>query len=141
VAVLAGWHAWGRGGDHAIAYRDVTAQLGAWEFTHTTGRTYRNRQKLVDYLERAWPGHRPRLPAIDFGREEAVLVSYGPRSGSGYELSVVRATERRGSILVLLRERTPTLANPGTAGVTYPYRLLVLPRAGKHVSVHLEGRP
>lgn len=70
-----------------------------------------------------------------------MLVSYGPRSGTAYALRVVRVSERRAGPIVVLRETTPTLANPGRPGVTYPYRLLVLPRSGGHVTVHLEGRP
>jgi hypothetical protein len=141
VAALAGWHAWSRGGAHALAWRDVAAEVGPWQFTHTTGRAYRSRAALVEYLEIAWPGHHPRLPPIDFRREEAVLVAVGPRSGSGYDLRVVRVADERGRVEILLREHTPALANPGRPGVTYPYRLLVFRHSDKHVTVRFLGRP
>jgi PrcB C-terminal len=70
-----------------------------------------------------------------------VLVAVGPRSGSGYSIRVVRVTEERERIEVELRERAPTLAHPGRAGVTYPYRLIVLPSSDKHVTVRFLGRP
>jgi hypothetical protein len=141
VAGLAGWQAWGRGGDRPLAWRDLTSQVGPWQFTHYTGRVYRRREKLVRYLETAWPGRRPELPPIDFAREEAVLTALGPRSREGYELRVVRVTEERRRVEVLLREQTPALGKPQRAGLSYPYRLIVSPRTGKRVVVRIEGRP
>lgn len=70
-----------------------------------------------------------------------MLTSVGPRSSTGYDLRVVRVADERGRIEVVLREQAPTLANPGTPGLTYPYRLIVFRRSDKHVAVRLEGRP
>jgi hypothetical protein len=92
-------------------------------------------------LERNNPGRRIRLPAIDFAREEAYLVAAGPRSSTGYELLVVRVRGEGGRIVVTVRERTPELGDPVEARVTYPFRLLALPRSGKPVKLQWLGRP
>lgn len=141
VGALAGWHAWSVGGGRPLPYRDLTRELGPWEFTHFTARTYRSRESLRRYLRVAWPGRKLDLPPIDFEREEAVLTSVGPRSGDGYDLRVLRVTEERRRIEVVLRERAPTPTSPGRVGLTYPYRLIVFPRSDKRVTIRIEGRP
>jgi hypothetical protein len=78
---------------------------------------------------------------VDFGRREVVVVSLGPRSSTGYSLGVERVVERRRRIDVYLRERTPSLAAPVAARVTYPYRAIAIARSSKPVYVKLEGRP
>jgi hypothetical protein len=68
--------------------------------------------------------------------EERVLITSGPRSSTGYALEVRRAVVERGRVSIIVRE----LDEPGRAGVTYPYRLLVFPKLDKPVHVHWEGR-
>ena len=99
----------------------------------------RDQAKLDRLFEVATYGSHPAAPRLDFARDEAVLVTVGPRSSSGYSLEVVRA-EQDGSLKILVRERTPGLANKVVPRVTYPYLLLVLPKSGKHVSVKYAGR-
>jgi hypothetical protein len=70
------------------------------------------------------------------GTEERVLIASGPRSSSGYALEVRRAVVERGRISIVVRE----LDKPGSAGVTYPYRLLVFSKLDKPVHVHWEER-
>jgi hypothetical protein len=60
---------------------------------------------------------------------------------NGYSLRVERVVERRRRVDVYLRERTPSLAHPVAARVTYPYRAITIPRTSKPVYVKLEGRP
>lgn len=115
--------------------------MGPWQFTHVTTRTYHDRDKLERAFRLAWPGHVPHLPAIDFDREEVALATVGPRSGAGYSLRVLQATEERGRIVVILRERTPTLGKPGRVGLTYPYRLIVFHSTDKRTLVRVQGRP
>jgi hypothetical protein len=92
-------------------------------------------------VRRARPGEPLRLPPIDFSREEAILVTTGPRSSTGYALRVVSAEEERGRTLIALREETPALGDPQHARITYPYRLLVIPKLDKPVHLDLQGRP
>jgi protease stability complex PrcB-like protein len=96
---------------------------------------------LREVLERNNPGRHIRLPAIDFTRQQAYLVAAGPRSSTGYELRVVRVRDEGGRIVVTVRERTPRLGDPVRAGVTYPFRLLALPRSSKPVKLKWLGRP
>ena len=69
-----------------------------------------------------------------------MLVTTGPRSSSGYSLHVESVTERGGTIDVVVRERTPTLGERVTPGLTYPLLLITLPKGGKHVHVRYAGR-
>jgi hypothetical protein len=124
LAVLgAGWTAyvryWRHGDAHALAYRDESARLSGFETTHAFTRVFR----------RANPG------------QISVLAATGPRSSTAYRLEVVGVTEERGRVVVTMREQAPTLARPGRAALTYPYRLLVLPDHRKPIHVDIEGRP
>lgn len=140
AAWLAYTHWWGRGGDHPYAYRDLTRQLGHVEFTRKVTAVYHSRAPFQRLLDATMPGRAPRAPALDYSRDEAVVVSLGPRSSTGYSLRVVSLAERRRGIYLTLRERTPRLGEPVDAHVTYPYRALAIRRSAKPVYVKLQGR-
>jgi hypothetical protein len=50
-------------------------------------------------------------------------------------------TEERRRIVVTVREEAPSLARPGTARLTFPFRLILIERHGKNVTLEWEGRP
>lgn len=87
------------------------------------------------------PGRRIQLPRIDFSRREAILVAAGPRSSTGYDLRILGVRETGSRIVVTVRERTPSLGQPVTAKVTYPFRLITVPRSDKHLRLKWLGRP
>jgi hypothetical protein len=122
-ALAAGWigyaRLWRYGDARRISYRDASASIRGFETAHALSRIYRSRG----------------------GRDLFVLIASGPRSSSGYRLDIVRAVEERSRVVVVVKERAPTLAHPGRPGVTYPYRLVVLPNLHKPVTIHWEGRP
>jgi hypothetical protein len=128
-------------GSRAVAWRDLTAELGRVPFPRAEGRVFRNREDLADFLRQSVPGTAPALPRIDFRRDEAVLVAAGPRSSTGYDLRVLRVVEQRGRLVVTVRERTPGLGDPTRAEVTYPYRLITVPAGDKPVFLDWQGRP
>jgi hypothetical protein len=131
----------GGGTRRPVPWQDVTAQVPAAQWARPTISVARDQAKLDKLFAVATYGSRhPRPPRIDFGRREAVLVTVGPRSSTGYSLHVVSVTERGGSIDVLVRERTPTLAEDVTPRLTYPLLLITLPKSGKHVHVKYAGR-
>jgi hypothetical protein len=68
------------------------------------------------------------------------MIAVGPRSGTGYSVEVQRVVEHHRSIDVYARERTPSLGDSVTAGVTYPYRVIAIRRSHKPVYVKLQGR-
>jgi protease stability complex PrcB-like protein len=132
----------GCGGEaRAIPYTDLTRETGPLEFTRITRQLFRSGSELRDVLERNNPGRRLHLPAIDFTRQEAYLVAAGPRSSTGYELRVLGVRDEGGRRVVTVRERTPALGDPVHARVTYPFRLLALPRSDKPVKLQWLGRP
>jgi len=124
-----------------VAYTDLTRQAGPLEFTRITRDVYRSRSALLDVLERNNPGRTIQLPAIDFAHREAYLVATGPRSSTGYNLEIVRVVDTGSRIVVTVHERTPSLGHPVDARVTYPFRLIVLPRSNKPVKLKWPGRP
>ena len=81
------------------------------------------------------------VPAIDFSRQMAILVSSGARSSTAYQLEIVKIAEERRRIVVIARERAPSLARPGAATLTFPFRLITIERRGKRVTLELDGRP
>ena len=131
----------GCGGSKPVAYTDLTNAAGPLEFTRISVRLFRDRASLIEFLARMNPGQRLHVPPIDFDRQQAYLVAAGPRSSTGYDLRVVRVREEGGRIVVTVRERTPSLGDPVRARVTYPYRLLALPRSDKSVKLKWLGRP
>jgi hypothetical protein len=124
-----------------IAYTDLSRTVGALEFTRITRELFRNREDLVDVLERNNPGRPISLPRIDFSRQAVYLVAAGPRSSTGYELRIVRVQDRGDHIEVVVNERTPSLGDPVQARVTYPFRLIALPRTDEPVKLKWPGRP
>jgi PrcB C-terminal len=124
-----------------VAFTDVTKEAGALEFTRITRGHYRAPAALLDVISRNNPGRPPVLPPIDFSRESAYLVAAGPRSSSGYELQIVSVQDEGDEIKVVVRERTPSLSDHVIPGVTYPFRLLALPRTDDPVKLKWLGRP
>lgn len=139
-AAWLGWRAvWAHGGDRPLAWRDVTSATIA-EPQRSELRVFGSREALVRHLRQG--GQSATVPGdLDFERFDAVLVSGGPRSSSAYELEVLRVTEERRRIVVTVREQTPSLARPGTARLTFPFRLILIERRGKDVTLDWEGRP
>jgi hypothetical protein len=140
AAVAVGWllyiHLWRNAAPRALAYRDLTAQLHV-QPNASFARRFRERSQLEDYVSQ---NGTPPAPRIDFAHDEALLVSAGPRSSSGYRVEVASAVRERGRIVLTVRERTPSLADPGQPRVTYPYRLLVFKRTDVPVDVHWLNR-
>lgn len=124
-----------------VAYTDLTREAGALEFTRITRGLFRDRGALRQVLERNNPGRAIRLPEIDFARQSAYLVAAGPRSSTGYVLRIVRVEDVGSEIRVVVHERTPSLGDPVAARVTYPFRLLALPRTDEPVKLKWLGRP
>jgi PrcB C-terminal len=124
-----------------VSYTDLTRETGPLEFTRITRDVYRTRAALLDVLVRNNPGRKIKLPPIDFARREAYLVAAGPRSSTGYRLDIVRVMESGSQIVVTVHERTPSLGDPVSAHVTYPYRLITLPRSNQTVKLKWPGRP
>lgn len=99
----------------------------------------RDDAKLGRILAEQDPGGPP-PPRIDYRTRQAVLVSVGPRSSTGYSLHVAGVVEDRRRILVLVRESAPDTADRVQARLTYPALLLTMPRSPKKVNVHYAGR-
>jgi protease stability complex PrcB-like protein len=101
---------------------------------------FKTRKSFATYVRRESPGIAP-LPAIDWSRREAILISAGPRSSTGYVLHIVSVRETAHHVVVTVHEDTPTLSQPVEARVTYPYRLITIPRTSKPLFLHWPGRP
>ena len=75
-------------------------------------------------------------------RDAAVVRALVPRARREHHVARDRlgVVERRRGIYVYARERTPSLGEPVTPRVTYPYRVLSMHGKAKPVYVKLEGR-
>ena len=124
-----------------VSYIDLTRRVGPLQFTRITVAYFEDRAKLLEVLRRNNPGARIKLPRIDFAHRVAYLISTGPRSSTGYRLKIVSVRNEGGRVLVTVHEDTPSLGEPVRARVTYPYRLIVLPRLDKPVKLKWPGRP
>jgi PrcB C-terminal len=139
---LGGYFATAGGGAarRPLAWQDISGSVAPAQWARPTISVIRDRRKLDGLFRVATFGRHPHPPRIDFGRREAVLVTTGPRSSTGYLLRVVSVTEQGDTIDVIVHERTPTLADHVTARLTYPFRLITLPKSSKHVHVRYAGR-
>jgi hypothetical protein len=115
VLVAAGLHAYGHTGNDPVPWRDVSGEASGLD-----------RRVAAFRITKA-------------GDRERILVSPGPRSSTGYGVEVVSVTEERKRILLRVRETTPSLGDRVDARVTYPYRLIEIPRTRKHVAIDWLG--
>jgi hypothetical protein len=135
TTALAAYTLWPEGETRPAAWQDLSGHAGQLTITRETKRVFRDAGALRDYVA----GAGGRVPPVDFDRHQALLVSPGPRSSTGYVLEIVRVEERGGKVTVTVRERAPRLNDRVRPRVTFPYRLLTLPR-GKEVYVDWPGR-
>jgi hypothetical protein len=124
-----------------VSYVDLTRSVGDLEFTRITRGHFESRAELMEALERNNPGRQIELPLIDFSQRSAYLVAAGPRSSTGYRLRIVEVRDEGDDIVVVVREETPSLGDPVAARVTYPFRLISLPRTDDPVKLKWLGRP
>ncbi len=146
VLVLGGaWIAyselWKHGGARPVAWHTLPGALGAAKLSKPVFLRFRERRDLEAYLARALPGRAPKLPPIDFARNQVVLAAAGARSSTGYSVRIESVSEQRSRIVVRVREITPALGQPVAARVTYPHLLATIPRSRKRVHFIWLGRP
>ena len=132
---------WGTGGTRPYAWRDLTGKMARIEFTRKLTAVYHSRKRFVKLLDATMPGRAPAPAPNDWNLDQVVVIALGPRSSTGYELRILRVVERHRGIYVYAREQTPSLGEPVTARVTYPYRVLSMHGSAKPVYVKLKGRP
>jgi hypothetical protein len=123
-----------------VPWQNITGSVAPAEWARPTISVVRNQEKLDKLFRVATFGKHPAPPRVDFSRRELVLVTTGPRSSTGYSLHVVSATEKDGTIDVLVRERTPSLGQVVAPRLTFPLLVITLPRSGKHVHVRFAER-
>jgi hypothetical protein len=142
AAFVGGWLAyvylWRDAGGRPLRYVDLTSRLHV-QPTYDFVRRFSSNRTLADYVHRNAIGA-ARVPRIDWTRDEAVLISSGPRSSTAYTLRVLHATDENGRIVIVVREASPALRNPGRPQLTYPYRFLVFERTSKPIVVEWQGR-
>ena len=137
VVVLTVRAVWPEAKGEPVAWSDHSDELGPLIITREAKRVFRDERQLASYLSRVQASRG--APRIDFATRQLLLVSPGPRSSTGYGVEIVRV-ERRGDRLdVVVRERAPSLGDRMATRVTYPYRLVDLPRDGD-VYVDWRGR-
>jgi hypothetical protein len=100
-----------------------------------TVRVLETRAELERLLATETVGRPQPAPALPFDRRRVLLVVLGPRSSPAYGLDVLGVREENRRIVVTLRESAPGPDDPVPAGVTAPFRLLLLPRGEKPVQV------
>lgn len=138
---IGGYFATNGGGTRLpVRWRDISSQVSPAVWARPTISVIRDEQKLDKLFVVATFGKHPAPPRIDFRRDEAVLVTTGPRSSTGYSLQVESATAKGGAIDIWVRERTPSLGEHVTPKLTYPLLLITIPTSTKHVHVKYAGR-
>jgi hypothetical protein len=124
----------------SIAYTDITRELNGFAPPRLVREAFATQAAFARYVRRESPSV-TKLPRIDWAHREAILVSAGPRSSTGYVLRIVSVRETSHHVVVTVHEDTPTLAQRVQARVTYPFRLITIPRTSKPLFLHWPGRP
>jgi hypothetical protein len=124
-----------------VPYRDISSQLRGYEPPRLAREVFTSRAELATYLRRTVPGGHVRVPTVNWARRKAILVASGPRSSTGYSLHVFSLYARGGRLVLTVKEHTPSLGEPVTAKVTYPFVLITVPRTDKSLLLHFKGRP
>ena len=119
----------------------MTPELRGFEPPRLTRVLLTSQEELESYFRHESPGTVTRLPHVDWSRREAIVIAAGPRSSTGYVLRVLGVRETPNTITVTVHEVTPHLGQPVRAGLTYPYRVITIPRIHKKLFVHWPGRP
>jgi hypothetical protein len=135
VLVLAVQAVWPEGEGEPVEWSELS--VGPLRITRETKRVFRSDAQLTSYLARVQAAGR--APRVDFSTRQLLLVSPGPRSSTGYSVEISEVRRHEDRIDVVVRERTPSLESDVAARVTYPYRLVSLPRDGA-VYVDWRGR-
>jgi hypothetical protein len=143
VALATGWLAydrvWGRSGDRPVAWEDRSALLGEPRFVRSTVRELETREELGRVLAEGTVGRSRPAPALPYEQRRVLLVVLGPRSSPAYGLDVLGAREENRRVVVTVGESAPGPGEAAPAGVTAPFRLLLLPRGEKPIDVEWEG--
>jgi hypothetical protein len=132
---------WRHGGGKPVAWHDLGRGLGDAELSKPVFLRFRTRRHLEQFLATTVPGRVPKVPPVDFARDEVLLAAVGARSSTGYGVRVSSVSEERVRIVVRVREVTPSLGRPVAARVTYPYLLATIPQSAKRVHFVWLGRP
>lgn len=123
-----------------VAYKDISSELHGFQPPRLVRQAFKTESAFEKYIRHESPGIGA-LPTIDWAHREAILVSAGPRSSTGYVLHIVSVRETAHHVVVTVHEDTPTLGQHVQAGVTYPYRLITIARTSKPLFLHWPGRP
>lgn len=124
-----------------VPYRNISSELRGYQPPRVAREVFKKPEQFARYLRHAVPGGNVRVPPIDWAHREAILVASGPRSSTGYTLRVWSLYARGGSLVLTVKEHTPSLGEPVTAGLTYPFVLITVARTNKSVVLHFRGRP
>jgi hypothetical protein len=78
-----------------------------------------------------WRDHLPARPqpALDLSKEMAVGVFLGSKPTAGYSVSIVSATEERGTVHVRYREDAPPADAITAQVITYPYQIVAIQKS------------
>jgi PrcB C-terminal len=126
--------------ERTIAFRDISSELRGFQPPRLTRDIFTSRDEFADYLRSEDPGADISIPPIDWAHRSAVVVAAGPRSSSGYVLHVTSVRETTHHVVVSVHEDAPTLGDHVVPDVTYPFRLITIPRTSKPLVLHWPGR-
>lgn len=133
--------AWQYGGDHEIAWNDVSPALEGVALTRPVAASFARQADLDRFLARTVFDRSSVSRPLALRGRQAVLIATGARSSGGYAIEVLGVREERARVVVSVRERTPSSARPAPATLTFPYRLIEVGAVGKPVEVEWQGRP
>ena len=126
--------------ERTVPFRDISSELRGFQPPRLTRDIFTSRAQFASYLSSEDPGAKISVPPIDWIRRSAIIVAAGPRSSTGYILHVTAVRETARHIVVTVHEDAPTLVTQVVPRVTYPFRLITIPRTPKPLVLHWPGR-
>ena len=124
-----------------VVWKDLTRSVGRVAFSGLERHRFRKRHDFLRFIRIHQIGGLFRAPIVDFSHYEIELFAVGPRSSSGYSLSVRQVYESDGKVVVVVDEQSPRLGSRARAVLTYPFVVVRLPRGDETVLIDWPQHP
>ncbi len=143
VAVAVGW-AVASSSDarrRSVPWKNITASVGPVVFAGFEQHRFRKSRDFRRFIRSHETERLSPVPFVDFSRDEVELLAVGPRSSTGYSLSVRQVYESAGQIVVVVDEHAPGLGSRTRATLAFPFVAISLPRSDEPVVVDWPQHP
>ncbi|MCB0410136.1 MAG: protease complex subunit PrcB family protein [Flavobacteriales bacterium] len=120
--------------EKTVTYNSVYAsQDSGFETPQTKTITNQNEFKEIWTQAMSRFHDKPEIPAIDFEKNQVLLIALGVKNNGGYKLQMDKVVENKNSIVVNYFENKPGANCMTTQAIVFPFELIEIPKNSKKV--------